>query len=103
MVLVPHSTRYWQHRRAGPAVHRFGRVDNIHGQARQNLPVNGQTRRSGPLIGVILRLKSTIVFPDSDEGDSSGSVTVVFSRNVCLYGRMLRDRSPSAKCYRKRL
>ncbi|MPC24199.1 hypothetical protein E2C01_017275 [Portunus trituberculatus] len=60
MVLVPHSTRYCQHRRAAPAVHHFGRVDNIHGQARQNLPVDGQTRRSGPL--VYTGLKYTLIF-----------------------------------------
>ena len=45
-----HPLRYWQHRRAGPAVHHFGRVDNILGQARHNLPVNGQARRSGPRV-----------------------------------------------------
>ncbi|MPC96688.1 hypothetical protein E2C01_091963 [Portunus trituberculatus] len=39
-------------------------------------------------LGVILRLKSTIVFPVSDEGDSSGShqaVLLSFSVEVLAY------------------
>ena len=49
MLIVPHSTRYW-HRRACPPIHQVGRVDNIHGQARQNFTVKRDARRTRPLV-----------------------------------------------------
>ncbi|MPC44690.1 hypothetical protein E2C01_038369 [Portunus trituberculatus] len=46
--VILHSIGYW-HRRARSAIHQLGRVDDIHGQAQQDLHANRAARRTRPI------------------------------------------------------
>ena len=78
MLIVPHSPLNWR-RRARPPIHQLGRVDNIHGQIRQNLPAKRAARRTRSLVwtGLYDRVDDTELPLCTISSNTSNSALIV--------------------------